>query len=476
MDLFDSMRDGNRARARPLAARMRPRTLDEFAGQEHFLGPGKLLRRMLLADRLNSLIFYGPPGSGKTALAHVIAAHTKSRFKPLNAVSAGTKEVRELLAEARQHLEDHDERTILFLDEIHRFNKAQQDVLLPDVEEGVVILIGATTQNPFFAINTPLLSRSQIFTFEPLTRDHIRGLILRAIADKERGLGKLNVRLTDDALAFLCEVCDGDARRALTALEIGVKSALAPENQNLTPQPPSLGGKGASRSPVGGGIPEILFDLELARDSIQRKVLEFDPTGDTHYDLASAFIKSLRGSDPDAAVYWLARMLESGEDPRFVARRLVIFASEDVGNADPQAILIANAAWEAVERVGLPECRLNLSHAVCYLATAPKSNACTVAIGKATKDVKEGRTLPVPKHLKDSHYRGAKEEFGHGTEYKYAHDFGDGWVDQEYIPADVEYYHPTDRGFEAKIKARLEELRKRKKGPPNEGPSSGQPE
>jgi putative ATPase len=452
---------------------MRPRTLDEFAGQEHFLGPGKLLRRMLLADRLNSLIFYGPPGSGKTALAHVIAAHTKSRFKPLNAVSAGTKEVRELLAEARQHLEDHDERTILFLDEIHRFNKAQQDVLLPDVEEGVVILIGATTQNPFFAINTPLLSRSQIFTFEPLTRDHIRGLILRATADRERGLGKLNVRITDDALAFLCEVCDGDARRALTALEIGVKSALAPENQTLTPQPPSLGGKGASRSPVEGGVPEILFDLELARDSIQRKVLEFDPTGDTHYDLASAFIKSLRGSDPDAAVYWLARMLESGEDPRFVAQRLVIFASEDVGNADPQAILIANAAWEAVERVGLPECRLNLSHAVCYLATAPKSNACTVAIGKATKDVKEGRTLPVPKHLKDSHYRGAKEEFGHGTEYKYAHDFGDGWVDQEYIPADVEYYHPTDRGFEAKIKARLEELRKRKKGPPNEGPPGG---
>ncbi len=444
------MRDENRARARPLAARMRPRTLDEFIGQEHFLGPGKLLRRMLLADRLNSLIFYGPPGCGKTALAHVIANHTKSRFKPLNAVSAGTKEVREILTEAREHLEDRNERTILFLDEIHRFNRAQQDVLLPDVEDGVVILVGATTQNPFFAINTPLLSRSQIFTFEPLTRDHIRALIHRALADPDRGLGKQNVRVTDDALAFLCEVCDGDARRALTAVEIGVKSALAPER--------ATGGRELV-CPAG-----IIFDLELARDSIQQKVLDFDPTGDTHYDLASAFIKSLRGSDPDAGVYWLARMLESGEDPRFVARRLVIFASEDVGNADPQAILVANAAWDAVERVGLPECRLNLSQAVCYLATAPKSNACTVAIGAATKDVKEGRTLPVPKHLRDAHYGGSKQ-FGHGTGYKYAHDFGDGWVDQEYIPADVEYYHPTDRGFEAKIKARLEELRKRKKGP-----------
>jgi len=318
------------------------------------------------------------------------------------------------------------------------------------VEDGVVILIGATTQNPFFAINTPLLSRSQIFTFEPLTRDHIRSLIQRALADPDRGLGKQNVRMTDDALAFLCEVCDGDARRALTAVEIGVKSAMAPER--------ATGGRELA-GPEG-----ITFDLELAHDSIQQKVLDFDPTGDTHYDLASAFIKSLRGSDPDAGVYWLARMLESGEDPRFVARRLVIFASEDVGNADPQAILVANAAWDAVERVGLPECRLNLSQAVCYLATAPKSNACTVAIGAATKDVKEGRTLPVPKHLRDAHYGGSKQ-FGHGTGYKYAHDFGDGWVDQEYIPADVEYYHPTDRGFEARIKARLEELRKRKKGP-----------
>ncbi len=456
MDLFDSVREQNRALARPLAARMRPRSLDDFVGQEHFLGPGKLLRRMLLADRLNSLIFYGPPGCGKTALAHVIAHHTRSRFKPLNAVTAGIKDVRELLAEARQHLEDLGERTILFLDEIHRFNRAQQDVLLPDVEEGVVILIGATTQNPFFAINTPLLSRSQIFSFEPLAREHIRTLIQRAVADPDRGYGKLAIDVTEDALAFLAEVCDGDARRALTALEIGIKSALAPENQ------------GASPPAAATGQAKIVFDRALAQDSIQRKVLEFDATGDSHYDLASAFIKSLRGSDPDAAVYWLARMLESGEDPRFVARRLVIFASEDVGNADPFALVLANAAWDAVERVGLPECQLNLSHAVCYLATAPKSNACTVAIGAAAKDVKEGRTLPVPKHLKDSHYSGAKQ-FGHGTGYQYAHNFADGWVDQEYIPADVEYYQPTDRGHEAKIKARLDELRKRKSRGASEG-------
>jgi putative ATPase len=444
VDLFDDLREENRLKARPLAARMRPRTIDEFVGQSHFLGPGKLLRRMLLADRLNSLIFYGPPGAGKTALAHVIAHHTKSRFAPLNAVAAGTKEVREVLAEARGHLEELGERTILFVDEIHRFNRSQQDVLLPDVEDGVVILIGATTQNPFFAINTPLLSRSQIFRFEPLTRDDIRNLLLRALSDKERGLGSLNVTITDDALAFLAESCDGDARRALTALEIGVKSALAPE---------------------AGTNPRIVFDLALAQDSIQQKVIEFDPTGDTHYDTASAFIKSLRGSDPDAALYWMARMLEGGEDPRFVARRLVIFASEDVGNADPFGVVLANAAWDAVEKVGLPECRINLAHAVCYLATAQKSNAAYVAGEAAAADVRNGRTLPVPLHLRDKGYRGAKEVFGHGAGYKYAHDFEGGWVDQEYVPADVEYYKPTDRGHEAKIKARLEELRKRKQKP-----------
>jgi putative ATPase len=420
---------------------------------------------MLLADRLNSLIFYGPPGCGKTALAHVIANHTKSRFKPLNAVAAGIKEVRDVLTEARGHLEELGERTILFIDEIHRFNRAQQDVLLPDVEDGVVILIGATTQNPFFAINTPLLSRSQIFRFEPLSRDDIRTLIQRAITDKERGLGNLNVTITDDALAFLVEACDGDARRALTALEIGVRSVLAPELSGGRKPPVASEAQGAY-APRSDGI---TVDLTLAQDSIQQKVIEFDPTGDTHYDTASAFIKSLRGSDPDAALYWMARMLEGGEDPRFIARRLVIFASEDVGNADPFGLVLANAAWDAVEKVGLPECRINLAHCVCYLATAQKSNASYMAGEAAAKDVKEGRTLPVPLHLRDKNYRGAKETFGHGVGYKYAHDFAGGWVDQEYIPADVEYYQPTDRGHEAKIKARLEELRKRKQKPEGQG-------
>ncbi len=442
MDLFTDLRKANRLTAQPLAARMRPRNLDEFVGQEHILGPGKLLRRMLLADRLNSVIFYGPPGCGKTALAHVIANQTKSHFVAMNAVAAGIKDVRDVLAEARSRLEHNGERTILFLDEIHRFNRSQQDVLLPDVENGIVILIGATTQNPFFAVNTPLLSRSQIFTLEPLSREHTKTVITRALADSERGLGKTPVTITDDALSFLAEICDGDARRALMAIEIGVKSSLAIENA----RPDTT---------------QILFDLALAQDSIQRKVLDFDPTGDSHYDLASAFIKSLRGSDPQAATYWLARMLESGEDPRFVARRLVIFASEDIGNADPMALLVANGAWDAVERVGLPECVLNLSHAVCYLATAPKSNACTVAIGAAQKDVKEGRTLPVPKHLRDAHYAGAKQ-FGH-VGYKYVHNFEGGWVEQEYVPADVTYYTPTDRGHEAIIAARMAEIAAKRK-------------
>jgi len=424
---------------------MRPRSIDGFVGQEHFFGEGKLLRRMLLADRLSSLIFYGPPGTGKTALASVIAQHTKSKFRPLNAVSTGIKEVREVLAEARSDLETDGERTILFLDEMHRFNKAQQDILLPDVEEGVITLIGATTQNPFFAINSPLLSRSQIFTFESLTKDHIKTIVNRALQDKERGLGNLAITMHDDALEFLTAMSDGDARRALTALEIGVKS-----------------------SESDGAVD---FTLAVAQDSIQRKLLDFDPTGDAHYDLASAFIKSMRGSDPDASIYWLARMLEAGEDPRFIARRLVIFASEDIGNANPLALLIATAAWQAVETVGLPECQLNLSQATIYLATSLKSNASTTAIGKARKDVREGRTLPVPKHLRDSHYKGA-ESFGHGEGYQYSHDFDDAIADQEYLPEERRYYEPTDRGHEAEIKKRLEEWRKKRRAerrkPPGE--------
>ena len=443
IDLFDDIRDANRRKALPLAARMRPRSIEEFVGQDHFFGPGKLLRRMLLADRLSSLIFYGPPGTGKTALAHLIAHHTQSHFRPVNAVNSGTKDIRELLAEARSKLEAHGERTILFIDEIHRFNKAQQDVLLPDVEEGIVTLIGATTQNPFFAINSPLLSRSQIFTFEPLSREQIKSIVRRALADRERGFGQIAINLHNDALDFLAEMSDGDARRTLTALEIGVKSS--------------------TETPVE-------FTLQVAQDSIQRKLIDFDPTGDAHYDLASAFIKSMRGSDPDAAIYWLARMLEAGEDPRFIARRIVILASEDIGNADPQALLVATAAWHAVEMVGLPECQLTLAQAVAYMATAPKSNAATTAIGKARKDVREGRTLPVPKHLRDSHYRGAAS-FEHGKDYQYSHDFEDAIADQDYLPEERRYYEPTDRGFEAEIKKRLEQWRKNRKNrkrPPDE--------
>jgi putative ATPase len=424
---------------------MRPRTLDEFVGQEHFLGPGKLLRRLLQADRLGSVIFYGPPGTGKTALAHVIANHTHCEFRQLNAVAAGIKEVRELLQEARTELDDRGRRTILFVDELHRFNRAQQDVLLPDVEEGRVILIGATTQNPFFAINSPLLSRSQIFTFEPLSRAHIKTLMRRALTDRERGLGAIDVRVSEPVLDFLAEQSDGDARRALSALEVGVLSALGGEPGAAAPADP------------------VDFTLEVAQDSIQRKVLDYDATGDAHYDVASAFIKSMRGSDADAALYWLARMLEAGEDPRFIARRIVIFASEDVGNADPRALLVAAATLQAVEFVGLRECQLNLAQAVTYLATAPKSNASTVAIGKARADVRQGRTLQVPEHLRDAHYPGAAQ-LGHGEGYQYAHNFDGAWVDQPYLPEDRRYYEPTDRGYEAEIRQRMEEIRRRKQG------------
>ena len=433
-NLFREVHQANLQKAQPLAARMRPRTLDEFIGQEHFFGPDKLLRRMLLADRITSLIFYGPPGTGKTALAHVIAQHTQCRFRQINAVAAGIKEVRELLDEARKELEESGRRTILFVDELHRFNRAQQDVLLPDVEEGRVTLIGATTQNPFFAINSPLLSRSQIFTFVPLGREDIKTLVQRTLADRERGLGAIAVNMHPDALEFLAEMSDGDARRALTALEIGVLSS--------------------EQRPVE-------FTLEVAQDSIQRKVLDYDPTGDTHYDLASAFIKSMRGSDPDAAIYWLARMLEAGEDPRFIARRVVICASEDVGNADPQALVVAAAALQASEFVGLPECQLALAQAVTYIATAPKSNASTVAITKAREDVQAGRTLPVPEHLRDASYRGAKE-LGHGIGYEYSHNFEGGWVAQDYLGETRRYYEPVERGYEVEIKRRLDALREKR--------------
>lgn len=432
MELFDDLEQANRDANRPLAARLRPQTLDDFVGQRHFLGEGKLLRRMLLADRVQSLLFYGPPGTGKTTLAHLIARHTRAFFVELNAVAAGTKEVRAVLSDAEDRLSAGNERTLLFLDEIHRFHRGQQDVLLPAVEQGTVVLIGATTQNPFFAINAPLISRSQIFQFQPLTVEEIESVLHRATVDRVRGLGKLNVTLTPEASRFLAVMSDGDARRALNALEIAVRSF-----------------------PVG--VP-IVVDPPVAAESIQRKATVHDPTGDEHFDLASALIKSMRGSDPDAAVYWLARMLESGEDPRFLARRIVIFASEDIGLADVNALPLATAAQQAVEFVGLPECQLTLSHAVIYMATAPKSNSATKAINEARRDVAEGRTVAVPAHLRDKHYSGAKQ-LGHGEGYRYPHDFAGGHVDQEYLPGEQQYYFPSDRGDEIAIRERLAQWR-----------------
>jgi len=421
----------------PLAARMRPRRPEDFVGQRHFFGEGKLLRRILKADRLSSVIFYGPPGTGKTALATVIASMTRAAFESINAAASGVKEVREAIERARRRIAESGRRTVLFVDELHRFNTAQQDVLLPDVENGTVILIGATTHNPFFSVNAPLISRSQVFEFRPLTADDIKTIIQKALADTERGLGNYQVEITGEALDFLAKVSDGDARRALNALEVGVLSA----------EPDSKG--------------RIVYDLETGQESIQKKAVVYDATEDEHYDTASAFIKSMRGSDPDAAIYWLGKMLEAGEDPRFIARRIVICAAEDVGNADPQALILANAAMQVSEFVGLPECQIPLAQAVTYIATAPKSNASYTAIAEARKDIQEGRTLPVPEHLRDASYKGA-ERLGHGKDYKYAHSYEGHFVEQEYVSTDKEYYQPTENGYEAIIRKRLKEWRRRK--------------
>lgn len=454
MGLFDRQEADALERAKPLAARMRPRDLDEFVGQQHFLGEGKLLRRMLKADRLSSVVFYGPPGTGKTSLAELIARHTQRRFVSLNAAASGVKELRAALDEARHELAAGGRKTVLFIDELHRFNRAQQDVLLPDVEVGVVSLIGATTANPFFSLVAPLVSRSQIFEFQPLSEADVLSLLRRALADTERGLGQHGVTATDDALRFLAEVSDGDARRALSALEIGVLSVLDAERR--------------------------VVDLAVAQESIQKKAIQYDATGDAHYDAASALIKSMRGSDPDAAIYWLARMIEAGEDPRFLARRIVICAAEDVGNADPTALVLANAAAQATELVGLPECRIPLAQAAAYIALAPKSNAAITSIDAALSDVRNHRILPVPVHLRDAHYGGA-QRLGHGTGYQYAHDAPEGWVDQDYLGVERSYYDPADRGFEAELKKRLADLRARRQAgsppanatPPDSDPAAG---
>jgi putative ATPase len=433
--LFNSYDKANLDSAAPLAVRMRPRNLDEFVGQKHILGPGELLARMLEADRLSSLIFYGPPGVGKTSLANVITNYTKANFYYLNAPAASVKDIRDIISAARDRLAVSKTRTVLFVDDIHRFNRAQQDVLLDDVEAGILIFIGATTENPFFAVNSPLISRSTVFYFEPLGQNDILQLLKNALSDAERGLGKFDIEADEKALNFLAVMSDGDARKALTALEIGVLSQVARKQKGKTK-----------------------FNLQVAKESIQQKTIVYDGTGDTHYDLASALQKSMRGSDPDAAVYWLARMIAGGEDTRFIARRIAVCAAEDVGNADPMATILAASAVQLSEFVGLPEAQLALAQAAIYVACAPKSNAAASAISRAMSDVKSEPTVPVPKHLKDSHYPAAKK-VGFGKDYKYPHDFKNGFVVQEYLPGlRRKYYLPKEIGYEKNIKHYLQKL------------------
>lgn len=409
-------------------------SLKECVGQEHLLGPGKLLTRAIESDKLSSLVLYGPPGTGKTTLATVISNETKSHFEPLNAITSNVAEIRKAIDQAKKRFALKKQRTILFIDEIHRFNKAQQDVLMPDVENGNPVLIGATTHNPFFSIVSPLLSRSLVFELKPLSRENIRSVLERALTDKEKGLGNIPVTMDDDALEFLSKICDGDARRALNALELGVLTT--PRQANT-----------------------VCFTRKVAEESIQKKAVVYDRDEDQHYDTISAFIKSMRGSDPDAALYYLAKMLYADEDPRFIARRIVICASEDVGNADPQALMLANAAMQVSEFIGMPEARIPLAQAVVYIACASKSNASYLGIEKAMKDVAEHKTLEVPPHLRDSHYQGAKL-LGRGEGYQYAHDHESHFVDQEYLSERRRYYEPTEQGYEKNLKAYLESLKR----------------
>lgn len=436
MDLFDYMIEKESSAKAPLASRMRPESIEEVVGQEHIVAPGKLLNRAIKADSITSIIFWGPPGTGKTSLAHVIAMSTKSEFKQLNATTAGKKDMEEIINSTKSTLAMYGKKTILFIDEIHRFNKGQQDYLLPFVEDGTVILIGATTENPYFEVNQALISRSMLFELKPIEKDNIKKLLLRACKNEKKGLASLKPEITKEALDFLSDITDGDARSALNALELAVLTTPAGED-----------GK------IHIGIDEV-------SESIQQKKLRYDKDGDNHYDTISAFIKSMRGSDPDAAVYYLARMLEAGEDVKFIARRIMICASEDVGNADPQALVLATSASLAVERIGMPEARIILSQAAIYVACAPKSNASYVAIDAAISEVRRGKTPSVPSHLKDAHYKGAKE-LGHGIGYKYVHNYPNNYVEQDYLPEELSqksFYNPTENGYEGKIKDYLRHI------------------
>ena len=439
MDLFDYMKEQTLENESPLASRMRPTTLEEVAGQQHIIGKDKLLYRAIKADKLGSVIFYGPPGTGKTTLAKVIANTTSARFKQLNATVAGKKDMEEVVKEAQQYLGMYGKKTILFIDEIHRFNKGQQDYLLPFVEDGTLILIGATTENPYFEVNGALISRSIVFELRPLGKEDICGLLERAVTDVEKGMGSYHAVLHEDARDFLADISGGDARAALNALELGILTTEKSED-----------GK-------------IHIDLETASQCIQKRVVRYDKTGDNHYDTISAFIKSMRGSDPDAAVFYLAKMLYAGEDIKFIARRIMICAAEDVGNADPQALQVAVAAAQAVERLGMPEARIPLAQAVTYVASAPKSNAAYLAVDAALEAVRSTKTT-VPVHLQDSHYKGAGK-LGHGTGYQYAHDYPNHYVEQQYLPTELKgkvFYQPTDNGYEKKIQEYYQKIHGRK--------------